>query len=192
MNHRATWRRVAAGLSSAVMVAVFLTGCSSADGEAADDTTSSSTSGASTDTMPPTDPAVDACALLDAAVLGQSVAFEPGPGKWTSAADPAPGTCEWTNDPKGSTLTISAHQGLGQTIAGLQSSDTVELKNIEVGGPAMTGMVDLATDRYQTIYVAAGTDSIIRVSQSPLDLDSTQMIAVATSAANGFNLLPPS
>jgi hypothetical protein len=133
---------------------------------------------------------VDACALLSPAVLEDTVAFEFGGGTWTQDDDAAPGTCSWTNDEQLTTIAVEVRQGIDETLQGVDAGTGTEVEEIEVGAATATGVRDTAADRLGSLYVPAGADSVVKLTQSPLKVDDEAMIALAEAAAIAFENLP--
>lgn len=207
IRHRRSTR--ALSIAVAAIAALSLTACGSDDDEpessattaapsettaAVDDTPVDDTDDDTADDGATDDGAsgsgVDACALLDPVALGDLVTFEFGEGTWTEDPDPEPGTCSWTNDEQATTLTVEVLDGIDETMAGLEAGTGTELEEIPIGASTATGVRDVEADRLISLYLLAGADNVVKVTQSPLKIDDDAMIAVGEAAAIAFENLP--
>ena len=176
-------------------IAGLLVASSCGSGGSSDDATAGgqagsttlSTSAAPPDTDPEPDASIDACSLLPIEALAAAAS---GTGEsWVQGPPSTPGTCSWGDG--STTVSVEVFAGIDETIDPLGSTDDMKLTNIEVGGSAMTGIVDLAAERYHAIYVAAGLDSVIKVTQVPPTIGDEQLIGLGQAAADRFETAPP-
>lgn len=181
---------VAAGLA----LALLLGACGSDDDTAAPTSTEApadgpDTSAPSGDTPEEAGTGGDACALLDAATLDELISFEFGAGTWT-AEEGSDGSCSWTNDDQLTTITVELRDGIDETLDELEAGSGTELEDVPVGAGTATGVRDLDADRLISLYVPAGADTIVKVTQSPLKVTDDDLVAVAEAAALAFENLP--
>lgn len=189
--------RTTRSLAALTAVALALTACGDdggSDGDADPGATTTDAGGGATTTEPGGDGGdaadVPACDLLDPATLADLVTFEFGGGDWAEADDPAPGTCSWTNDEQQTTLSVEVLDGIDAVLGGLSAGSGTELEDVPVGAGTATGVRDTAADRLISLYVPAGADSVVKLTQSPLKLDDDAMVAVGEAAAIAFENLP--
>jgi hypothetical protein len=190
-------RRSATTALLALALAAVLAACGGGGDDEASEPTTTEASVSTTVASEPEDAggggadgSIDACALLDPGVLEDAVTFEFGGGTWTEDDDPAPGTCSWSNDEQLTTIAVEVRQGIDETLEGVEAGTGTEVEEVEVGAAVATGVRDTAADRLGSLYVPAGADSVVKLTQSPLKVDDEAMVALAESAAIAFEDLP--
>jgi hypothetical protein len=153
---------------------LVLAGCSAGAPPAADD-----------DAAPPPPSSESAsipCSFLSTAEVAATAAWDPG-GSWQEVAVDA-ATCDWVNEFVDYTLTVQVLTGREASLAAItERTEDVKVAYHDTRATREDGML-------VTVWVVAGADYLVMVTQGPALLEDEKFTALAGIAALAFENSP--